>query len=82
MLTQKAAASSWGTEGMASRRLLAAESSNRSYKRVPVTLTSFTWLKTWPFQRFSFNLDDQRYFNQLTPFEDGHGITWFIGMSS
>lgn len=32
-------------------------------------------------QRFKFTLDGEQYFNQITPYQDDHGINWFIGMS-
>ncbi|WP_122054408.1 EAL domain-containing protein [Vibrio sp. Evd11] len=73
---------SWGTgKTHKGQRLLATESSNPVIQKSASYVDQFHLVKNMAVQRFSFNLDDQRYFNQLTPFEDGHGITWFIGMS-
>ena len=73
---------SWGTgKTHKGQRLLATESSNPVIQKSASYVDQFHLVKNMAVQRFSFNLDDQRYFNQLTPFEDEHGITWFIGMS-
>ncbi|PMM19897.1 diguanylate cyclase [Vibrio splendidus] len=73
---------SWGTgKTDKGQRLLATESANAVIRESARYVDKFHLIDDLNVQRFSFNLDNERYFNQLTPYEDEYGITWIIGMS-
>ncbi|MEZ8743350.1 EAL domain-containing protein [Vibrio sp. 10N.261.49.A5] len=73
---------SWGTgQTDKGQRLLATESANAVIRESARYVDKFHLIDDLNVQRFSFNLDNERYFNQLTPYEDEYGITWIIGMS-
>ncbi|ARP39551.1 EAL domain-containing protein [Vibrio syngnathi] len=73
---------SWGTgKTNKGQRLLASESANPVIRESASYVDQFHLIDNLAVQRFSFRLDNERYFNQITPYEDEHGITWFIGMS-
>ncbi|MEZ9062838.1 MULTISPECIES: EAL domain-containing protein [unclassified Vibrio] len=73
---------SWGTgKTNKGQRLLASESANPVIRESASYVDQFHLIDNLGVQRFSFRLDNERYFNQITPYEDEHGITWFIGMS-
>ncbi len=64
-----------------SQRLLATESDNPIIRESASYVNQFHLIENRQIQRFDFTLNGERYFNQITPYEDEHGITWFIGMS-
>ncbi|MEZ9777992.1 EAL domain-containing protein [Vibrio sp. 10N.261.54.A5] len=73
---------SWGTgQTNKGQRKLATESANPVIRESASYVEQFHLIENLGEQRFSFRLDNERYFNQITPYEDEHGITWFIGMS-
>ncbi|MCG9554232.1 EAL domain-containing protein [Vibrio sp. Isolate31] len=73
---------SWGTgKTNKGQRLLATESANPVIRESASYVDQFHLIDNLGEQRFSFRLDDERYFNQITPYEDEHGLTWFIGVS-
>lgn len=73
---------SWGT-GKTNRgqRLLATESANPVIRESASYVDQQHLIEKEGLQRFRFTLDGEQYFNQITPYQDEHGITWFIGMS-
>ncbi|MBE8578898.1 GGDEF and EAL domain-containing protein [Vibrio sp. OPT18] len=73
---------SWGTgKTNKGQRLLATESANPVIRESASYVDQFHLIDNLGEQRFSFSLDNERYFNQITPYEDEHGLTWFIGVS-
>ncbi|WP_132763888.1 bifunctional diguanylate cyclase/phosphodiesterase [Vibrio crassostreae] len=73
---------SWGTgKTHKGQRLLATESANPVIRESASYVDQFHLIDNLGEQRFSFRLDNERYFNQITPYEDEHGLTWFIGVS-
>ena len=73
---------SWGTgQTNKGQRLLATESANPVIRESASYVDQFHLIDNLGEQRFSFSLDNERYFNQITPYEDEHGLTWFIGVS-
>ncbi|MDN3614704.1 EAL domain-containing protein [Vibrio gallaecicus] len=73
---------SWGTDKTEKGvRLLATESSNPIISESASYVEQLNLTANKNAQRFSFKLNGERYFNQITPYEDEYGITWFIGMS-
>lgn len=73
---------SWGTgKTNKGQRKLATESANPVIRESASYVDQFHLIDNFGEQRFSFRLDDERYFNQITPYEDEHGLTWFIGVS-
>ena len=73
---------SWGTgKTNKGQRLLATESTNPVIRESASYVDQFHLIDNLGEQRFSFSLDNERYFNQVTPYEDEHGLTWFIGVS-
>ncbi|WP_123311229.1 bifunctional diguanylate cyclase/phosphodiesterase [Vibrio crassostreae] len=73
---------SWGTgKTNKGQRLLATESANPVIRESASYVDQFHLIDNLGEQRFSFRLDNERYFNQITPYEDEHGLTWFIGVS-
>lgn len=73
---------SWGTgKTNKGQRLLATESANPVIRESASYVDQFHLIDNLGEQRFNFSLDNERYFNQITPYEDEHGLTWFIGVS-
>ncbi|MGR5001155.1 EAL domain-containing protein [Vibrio celticus] len=73
---------SWGTgKTNKGQRKLATESANPVIRESASYVEQFHLIENLGEQRFSFSLDSERYFNQITPYEDEHGLTWFIGVS-
>ncbi|MEZ8035116.1 EAL domain-containing protein [Vibrio crassostreae] len=73
---------SWGTgKTNKGQRLLATESATPVIRESASYVDQFHLIDNLGEQRFSFRLDNERYFNQITPYEDEHGLTWFIGVS-
>ncbi|MEZ9908482.1 EAL domain-containing protein [Vibrio sp. 10N.261.51.A3] len=73
---------SWGTgQTNKGQRKLATESANPVIRESASYVEQFHLIENLGEQRFSFSLDNERYFNQITPYEDEHGLTWFIGVS-
>ncbi|UPR47443.1 EAL domain-containing protein [Vibrio cyclitrophicus] len=73
---------SWGTgKTDKGQRLLATESANPVIRESASYVDQFHLIDNLGEQRFNFRLDNERYFNQITPYEDEHGLTWFIGVS-
>ncbi|MFA0265663.1 EAL domain-containing protein [Vibrio cyclitrophicus] len=73
---------SWGTgKTHKGQRLLATESANPIIKESASYVDQFHLIENMGVQRFKFTLDGEQYFNQITPYQDDHGINWFIGMS-
>ena len=73
---------SWGTgKTNKGQRKLATESANPVIRESASYVDQFHLIDNLGEQRFSFSLDNERYFNQITPYEDEHGLTWFIGVS-
>ncbi|MEZ9702578.1 EAL domain-containing protein [Vibrio sp. 10N.261.46.E12] len=73
---------SWGTgRTNKGQRLLATESANPVIRESASYVDQFHLIDNFGEERFSFLLDNERYFNQITPYEDEHGLTWFIGVS-
>ncbi|MFA0725264.1 diguanylate cyclase, partial [Vibrio sp. 10N.222.49.E5] len=72
---------SWGTgKTHKGQRLLATESANPIIKESASYVDQFHLIENMGVQRFKFTLDGEQYFNQITPYQDDHGINWFIGM--
>lgn len=74
---------SWGNTRHSERgeRLLATESPNPIIRESASYVDQFHLTDDQQVHRFSFDLDNERFYNQITPYFDEHGITWFIGMS-
>ena len=74
---------SWGNTRHSDRgeRLLASESPNPIIRESASHVDQFHLTDDQQVHRFSFDLDGERFYNQITPYSDEHGITWFIGMS-
>lgn len=74
---------SWGNSRHSERgkRLLATESPNPIIRESASYVDQFHLTDDQQVHRFSFDLDNERFYNQITPYFDEHGITWFIGMS-
>ncbi|WP_038175459.1 bifunctional diguanylate cyclase/phosphodiesterase [Vibrio pacinii] len=73
---------SWGTPlSKKGDRLLAIESDNpiiEANAQYGVQNNFFAENQT---QRFSLNINNERYFNHFTPYIDTHGLKWFIGVA-
>ncbi len=71
---------SWGTNlSPKGKRLLASESSSPAIKASAQHIQNLaTDISS---QRFITTVDNERYFNKITPFVDEFGLHWFIGIS-
>lgn len=73
---------SWGTNQTEKGvRLLATESASPIISESAQYAKEQKLLEKHSVQRFSFTLDGERYFSQITPYDDEYGITWYIGIS-
>ncbi|MGF1743892.1 EAL domain-containing protein [Vibrio minamisatsumaniensis] len=73
---------SWGTgRTNKGQRLLAIESANPIIQKSASYVDRNSLLENMEIQHFNFTLDGEHYFNQITPYKDKYGLTWFIGMS-
>lgn len=73
---------SWGTrQSKKGERLLATENAN------PIVRASANYFSLHNFhlknqsQSYSFSIEGQRYFNHFTPYNDEHGLKWYIGVA-
>ncbi|RTZ14573.1 EAL domain-containing protein [Vibrio aquaticus] len=73
---------SWGTPlSDKGERLLATESANPIVKANAEYSLSHNFYSQGEIQRFSQDIENERYFNHFTPFIDEHGLKWYIGVA-
>lgn len=73
---------SWGTPfSDKGERLLATESANPIVKANAEYSLSQDFYSQGEIQRFSQDIEHERYFNHFTPFIDEYGLKWYIGVS-
>ncbi|WP_394127344.1 EAL domain-containing protein [Vibrio hepatarius] len=73
---------SWGTHfSKKGDRLLATESANPIVKANAKYSEENGLYSQDGFQRFSLEINNQRYFNHFTPYADEHGLKWYIGVA-
>lgn len=62
-------------------RILTTESSNPIIRNSADYLQEKNLNDISLIDRFSFNIENSRYFSQVTPFQDEFGLTWYISVS-
>lgn len=73
---------SWGTEfSKKGDRLLATESDNPIIKAHAIHNAQNKLYQQNKVQRFTLTINNERYFNHLTPYTDAHGLKWYIGVA-
>ena len=73
---------SWGTpQSEKGQRLLAIESANPIIKANAEYSATRGLYSQGKVQRFSLDIDNERYFNHFTPYTDEHGLKWYIGVA-
>lgn len=73
---------SWGTPSSdKGERLLAAESVNPIVKANAEYTNTRNFYSQEKLQRFSLEINNERYFNHFTPYVDEHGLKWYIGVA-
>ncbi|NIY83398.1 bifunctional diguanylate cyclase/phosphodiesterase [Vibrio hepatarius] len=73
---------SWGTpQSPKGERLLASESANPVVQTSAMHASQQRIFNQQDTQRFSIDLDGERYFNHLTPYTDQYGLNWRIGVA-
>lgn len=73
---------SWGTpSSKKGERLLATESANPIVKANAKYSEVNGLYSQEGFRRFALEINNQRYFNHLTPYVDEHGLKWYIGVA-
>ncbi len=63
------------------QRMLTTESSNSIIKNSADYLQEKNLNDISSIDRFNFNIENSRYFSQVTPFQDEFGLTWYISIS-
>ncbi|EEX95144.1 sensory box/GGDEF family protein [Vibrio orientalis CIP 102891 = ATCC 33934] len=73
---------SWGTPfSKKGERLLATESANPIVKANAKYSEANALYSQDGYQRYSLEINNQRYFNHLTPYVDEYGLKWYIGVA-
>ncbi len=73
---------SWGTAlSDKGERLVSTESTNPIVKANAEYTATHQLLNQDVTQRFSIEIDGERYFNHFTPYSDDHGLKWYIGVA-
>ncbi len=73
---------SWGTDlSEKGQRLFAYESSDPIIRTSAEIVNTQALAKTGDKEHFSFDVNNQRYFSLLSPYQDEFGLTWYIGIS-
>ncbi len=72
---------SWGTQySDKGERLLLTENSNPVIRRSAQQIMHTDLPKPGDVDQFTFLLDEERYFNRVTPYIDQYGLKWYIGV--
>ncbi len=73
---------SWGTRySDKGERLLATENGNPVINRSAQMVKQHILPQPGDVDQFTFVLDEQRYFNRVTPYIDDYGLKWYIGVA-
>lgn len=73
---------SWGTSlSKKGDRLFATESANPIVKANAEYWSAQDFLQQEQTQRFALKIDNELYFNHLTPYIDEYGLKWYIGVA-